>query len=541
MASLLDKVKAAVANNTLMPSNYKDAIFASRNDPEVISFLQSIAPQTAPSVASSSPVSLFNQAAKQTSGYPDLRDRTSPLGSIARVLTGETPIVNPYLFNGVTRPVSEATKQVDMRNRNAQVSAQNQAMGNTAQALGGIFNGDGRTAENTAGTTNTTGAGLASLLPMIQGRSPSMVGQGIQSTATPDGKPSFIDKAVAAMGSSRMPSFSIPDITLPEGIKVDDRGLPDSNIYAGVGNAFTNDPMVKAIAGGFDSLNANQTEGFEEWLKTPAGRMWETSQAQGALRRSTPTTPLGKSLENQEVMQEVDETQATLKQIQEDIVKEVKERPPTVPTGTDKTDDKTDVETTEAAKKLNTGATVVSPQEPEAKKDWFNAINDRIDLMAMGAAMLAGSGQRGATTMSRLGEGLQAGLASRAAEAKDAEDKQYKDALLLLKTMDQRRLLAKDKAAGIPDPFKNKGAQVDRVGGNLRNVGVSGDNISVLANQLWSMSPQLATMPYDATKEFYEEFAKIGQGWVGSTIDSDDVVSAANKAIENIKSRQAAK
>jgi hypothetical protein len=482
MASLLDKVKAAVANNTLMPSNYKDAIFASRNDPEVISFLQSIAPQTAPSVASSSPVSLFNQAAKQTSGYPDLRDRTSPLGSIARVLTGETPIVNPYLFNGVTRPVSEATKQVDMRNRNAQVSAQNQAMGNTAQALGGIFNGDGRTAENTAGTTNTTGAGLASLLPMIQGRSPSMVGQGIQSTATPDGKPSFIDKAVAALGSSRMPSFSIPDITLPEGIKVDDRGLPDSNIYAGVGNAFTNDPMVKAIAGGFDSLNANQTEGFEEWLKTPAGRMWETSQAQGALRRSTPTTPLGKSLENQEVMQDVDETQATLRQIQENIVKEVKERPPTVPTGTDKTD----VETTEAAKKLNTGATVVSPQEPEAKKDWFNAINDRIDLMAMGAAMLAGSGQRGATTMSRLGEGLQAGLASRAAEAKDAEDKQYKDALLLLKTMDQRRLLAKDKAAGVSDPFKNYGSKISDLSASLVGLNVPQDQAKAIAETIFA-------------------------------------------------------
>ena len=104
MASLLDKVKAAIGNGTLMPNNYDAAIFASRNDPEVISYLKSITPKPAPT----SPVSLFDTAAKG-SGYPDLRDRTSPLGSLTRVATGETPILNPYLFNGVTRPTSDAT------------------------------------------------------------------------------------------------------------------------------------------------------------------------------------------------------------------------------------------------------------------------------------------------------------------------------------------------------------------------------------------------------------------------------------------------
>ena len=408
MASLLDKVKAAVANNTLKPANYKDAIFASRNDPEVISFLQSIASQTAPSVASSSPVSLFNQAAKKTSGYPDLRDRTSPLGSVARVLTGETPIVNPYLFNGVTRPVSEATKQVDMRNRNAQVAAQNQAMGNAAQALGGIFSGDGRTAENTAGTTNTTGAGLASLLPMIQGRSPAMVGSGIQSTVAPDA--------------------SSPEVSTGR------RGGRGST------------PVDSTLIVGGRSRGDRESTGFVNPLES----------------LSQPTSPKDQGGRG-----------TGARNVPPPVVKEEKK--------TEKTED-----LTPEAKTFNTGATVVSPQEPEAKKDWFNAINDRIDLMAMGAAMLAGSGQRGATTMSRLGEGLQAGLASRAAEAKDAEDKQYKDALLLLKTMDQRRLLAKDKAAGVSDPFKNYSSKINDLSASLVGLNVPQDQAKAIAETIFA-------------------------------------------------------
>jgi len=392
MASLLDKVKAAVGSGTLMPDNYDAAIFASRNDPEVTSYLKSITPKPAPT----SPVALFDTAAKG-SGYPDLRDRTSPLGSLTRVVTGETPILNPYLFNGVTRPTSEATKQVDMRNRNAQVAGQNQAMANAANTLG-IFSGDGRTAENTAGTTNTTGAGLASLLPMIQGRAPAMVGQGIQSTVAPD--------------------ESIPEV------------------FTGRRGGRGSTPVDSTLIVEGNSRGNRESTGFVnplEDLSQPTSPKDQGGRGTGA--RNVPPP----------VMKEEKKT--------EDLTPE--------------------------AQTFNTAATVVSPSAPEKKQDWFNAVNDRIDLMAMGAAMLAGSGQRGATTMSRLGEGLQAGLASRAAQAKDAENKQYRDAVLLLQAQ-------KARAAGITDPFKNYGSKISDLSASLVGLGVPQDEAKAQAEVIYA-------------------------------------------------------
>ena len=400
MTSLLDKVKAAVGNGTLMPNNYNDAISASRNDPEVISYLKSITPNPAPT----SPVSLFNS-------------------------------IMPS------------------------------------------FGGGGRTLENTTGAT-------------------------------------------------AIPQVKAPSIIPERFTKVNNRGLPPASagIYGGSGNIFQNDPMIQAASRGVDNLNANQTEGFKEWLKTPAGRMWETSQAQGALRRSTPMTPLGQSLENQEVMQEVDETQATLRQIQENIAKKVRERTPTVPTGTDKTED-----LTEEAKTFNTAATVVSPSAPEKKQDWFNAVNDRIDLMAMGAAMLAGSGQRGATTMSRLGEGLQAGLASRAAQAKEAENKQYKDAMLLLEAQ-------KARAAGIPDPFKNYSSKINDISSFMAGSGFEGDNLTELSRLVHGLDTNFVSYPAATKKLIADEMAKKGSNWFSSggelsTTDVEKTYLDAKKAI----------
>jgi len=508
MASLLDKVKAAVDSGTLKPANYNDAIFASRNDPEVRAYLESITP--------SSPVALFDTAAKG-SGYPDLRDRTSPLGSITRVATGETPIFNPYLFNGVTRPTSEATKQVDMQNRNATIQKQNQAMTDAVTSLipkfsgrglppasAGIYSGvsfdnpspnlpqipdrftktDGRglpTSNMYSGVSfdNPT-ADLASLLPMIQGRSPSMVGQGIQSTVSPDGGPSFTDKALASMGSLRMPSFAIPDITLPERFtKGDDRGLPSDPLNRS--NPFKDDPIIQGISGAIDTLNANQAEGFKDWLKTPAGRSYTLANAQNELRREIPSTPLGKRLADPTELSELIADQEDLSADQQAVAKEARQPPTAVPPVAEKTED-----LTPEAKTFNTAATVVSPEGAEDKQNWFNAVNDRIDLMAMGAAMLAGSGQRGATTMSRLGEGLQAGLASRAAQAKAAEDKRYTDALLVLKAMEQRRLSAKDRSI----PALSYANQVDSLESLIRNQGGEGKNVSDLARNILIRDPQ---------------------------------------------------
>lgn len=282
---------------------------------------------------------------------------------------------------------------------------------------------------------------------------------------------SLLDRAKALYGGdSPVSMFNIPE----RFTKVDDRGLPSDPLNRNLGTTIHNDPIIQGISGAVDTLNANQAAGFQDWLKTPAGRMWETSQSQGALRRATPSTPLGDSFLDPEVDEANDAAKDALRKAQENIAKEARERPPTVPTGTEKTED-----LTEEAKTFNTAATVVSPSAPEKKQDWFNAINDRIDLMAMGAAMLAGSGQRGATTMSRLGEGLQAGLASRAAQAKEAENKQYRDAVLLLQAQ-------KARAAGITDPFKNYGSKISDLSASLVGLGVPQDEAKAQAEVIYA-------------------------------------------------------
>tara|TARA_R110001606_G_scaffold50027_1_gene125666 strand:+ start:5263 stop:6483 length:1221 start_codon:yes stop_codon:yes gene_type:complete len=400
MASLLDKVKAAIGTGTLMPDNYNNAISASRNDPEVISYLKSITPEPAPT----SPVSLFNS-------------------------------IMPS------------------------------------------FGGGGRTLENTTGAT-------------------------------------------------AIPQVKAPSIIPERFTKFDNRGLPPASagIYGGLGNIFQNDPMAQAASRGVDNLNASQSARFQDWLKTPAGRMWETSQSQGDLRRATPLTPLGDSFLDPEVDKANDAAKDALRKAQENIAKEARERPPTVPTGTEKTED-----LTPEAKTFNTAATVVSPSAPEKKQDWFNAVNDRIDLMAMGAAMLAGSGQRGATTMSRLGEGLQAGLASRAAQAKDAENKQYRDAVLLLQAQ-------KARATGLPTPFKDYGAKINDISSFLSGSGFEGDNLTELSRLVHGMDTNFVSYPAATKKLIADEMAKEGSNWFSSggelsTTDVEKTYLDAKKAI----------
>ena len=345
MASLLDKVKAAIGNGTLMPNNYDSAISASRNDPEVISYLKSITPEPAPT----SPVSLFNS-------------------------------IMPS------------------------------------------FGGGGRTLENTTGAT-------------------------------------------------AIPQVKAPSIIPERFTKFDNRGLPPASagIYGGLGNIFQNDPMIQAASRGVDNLNASQSDRYQDWLKTPAGRSFTLSNAQGELRREIPLTPLGKSLADPAELSKLTAAQQALSTAQQAVATEAATpKPPAI---------KEDL--TPEAQTFNTAATVVSPEGAEDKQNWFDAVNDRVDLMAMGAAMLAGSGQRGATTMSRLGQGLQAGLASRAAQAKDAENKQYRDAVLLLQAQ-------KARAAGITDPFKNYSSKINDLSASLVGLGIPQDEAKAQAEIIFA-------------------------------------------------------
>ena len=277
---------------------------------------------------------------------------------------------------------------------------------------------------------------------------------------------SLLDRAKALYGGdSPVSMFNIPE----RFTRVDDRGLPSDPLDRNLGTTIQNDPIIQGISGAVDTLNANQAAGFQDWLKTPAGRSYTLANAQNELRREIPITPLGKSLADPAELSKLTAAQEALATAQEAVATEaVAPKPPAI---------KEDL--TPEAQTFNTAATVVSPEGAEDKQNWFDAVNDRIDLMAMGAAMLAGSGQRGATTMSRLGEGLQAGLASRAAQAKEAENKQYRDAVLLLQAQ-------KARAAGIPDPFKNYSSKISDLSASLVGLGIPQDEAKAQAEIIFA-------------------------------------------------------
>ena len=312
---------------------------------------------------------------------------------------------------------------------------------------------------------------------------------------------SLLDRAKALYGGdSPVSMFNIPE----RFTRVDDRGLPSDPLDRNLGTTIQNDPIIQGISGAVDTLNANQAAGFQDWLKTPAGRSYTLANAQNKLRRQIPTTPLGKSLDDADELSKLTAAQEALATAQEAVATEARQPTTAVPTGTEKTED-----LTPEAQTFNTAATVVSPEGAEDKQNWFDAVNDRIDLMAMGAAMLAGSGQRGATTMSRLGEGLQAGLASRAAQAKDAENKQYRDAMLLLEAQ-------KARAAGITDPFKNYSSKINDISSFMAGSGFEGDNLTELSRLVHGLDTNFVSYPAATKKLIADEMATQGSNWFSS-------------------------
>ena len=289
---------------------------------------------------------------------------------------------------------------------------------------------------------------------------------------------SLLDRAKALYGGdSPVSMFNIPE----RFTKVDDRGLPSDPLNRNLGTTIQNDPIIQGISGAVDTLNANQAAGFQDWLKTPAGRSYTLANAQNELRRQIPTTPLGQSLADPAELSKLTAAEKAVAAAQKAVATEASQTTTAVPTVTEKTED-----LTPEAKTFNVAATTTIPEGVEDKQNWFDSINDRVDLMAMGAAMLAGSGQRGANTLSRLGQGLQAGIASRAGQAKAAEDKQYRDALLVLKAMEERRLSAKGREV----PALSYPNQVDSLEALIRNQGGEGDNVSDLARSILIRDPQ---------------------------------------------------
>lgn len=144
--------------------------------------------------------------------------------------------------------------------------------------------------------------------------------------------------------------------------------------------------------------------------------------------------------------------------------------------------------------------------------NWFDAVNERVDLMAMGAAMLAGSSS-GEGTLANLGRGLQAGIASRKDEATIAEAKKYKDATLALALMREQSNRRKNNiaaaAARLGDRFGQIGAKTDTLSAELKAAGIENDpsdlkDISLIINQI---DPNFADRNATLRKTTLDNFA----------------------------------
>ena len=143
----------------------------------------------------------------------------------------------------------------------------------------------------------------------------------------------------------------------------------------------------------------------------------------------------------------------------------------------------------------------------ERDKNWFDALESRVDLMAMGAAMLANAGS-GRGTFENLGVALQAGLGAKKASSKAEQEKAYKDKLMALEVLKLQNV----------DTLKNQGYKVDNIASELSAAGFEdGNKIKSLATFINSVDPSFAGRG-QATRSKLTAFLadNMGDNWVGS-------------------------
>lgn len=157
--------------------------------------------------------------------------------------------------------------------------------------------------------------------------------------------------------------------------------------------------------------------------------------------------------------------------------------------------------------------------------NWFDRLNEKVDLMAMGAAMLAGSSS-GRGTAANIGQALQVGIASRNKEQLQEEAKKRADAQLAI------QLLAAQGRNRLTNP-----QSVGALEAELRVAGAEGDNVNTIANFLYNnpqMNYNMSLLNPTQRQEFLSEFVDIGQGWFGDEIEMGNVIDAGGKAFNRI-------
>jgi len=178
----------------------------------------------------------------------------------------------------------------------------------------------------------------------------------------------------------------------------------------------------------------------------------------------------------------------------------------------------------EEASKVNEQAGVTGG-DTDDNTNWFDRLNEKVDLMAMGAAMLAGSSS-GKGTAANIGQALQAGIASRNKEQLQEEAKKRADAMLAI------QLLAAQGKNRLTNP-----QAVGALEAELKVAGAEGDNVNTIANFLYNnpqMNYNMSLLSPAQRQEFMSEFVDIGQGWYGDEIEMGNVIKAGGKAFNRI-------
>jgi hypothetical protein len=174
----------------------------------------------------------------------------------------------------------------------------------------------------------------------------------------------------------------------------------------------------------------------------------------------------------------------------------------------------------------------VTGGDAEDNTNWFDRLNQKVDLMAMGAAMLAGSSS-GKGTAANIGQALQTGIASRNKEQLQEEAKKRADALLAIQL-----LSAKNKGG-----FTNQGAKVAGLSSELQGSGIEGEKseLDALATLLYRVDPNIVSAPEASrTKIFGEMSRTLGDNWFGSGGEVD-ITKAREGYIDAVRLLQAGK
>lgn len=162
--------------------------------------------------------------------------------------------------------------------------------------------------------------------------------------------------------------------------------------------------------------------------------------------------------------------------------------------------------------------------------NWFDRLNEKVDLMAMGAAMLAGSSS-GKGTAANIGEALQIGLASRRKEELQEEAKKRADAQLAIQYL---------SAMNKNNMYTNYGSKIQGISAELQGAGVEGEKseVDALARLIYGIDNNIITVPEEARNKVFGEMARtLGDNWFssGGEVDIEEVREGYFDAVKELK------